>query len=500
MSIENSYTDIFTEFDESIFSDGSIDPVGLRIIWTSLGNAIFKNKLNTISTDIRYYTINLFHHYLIQKVRHKYEDELINIVGMQPYFNEQDLYDGIIIFLESLLTHVVHRINHTEGNTYITVPGTSKLAAIIAESPEDRRVKYLQIDRRAGILVRHLLLGIHGRHKGPFQQMGIFNKNNYYSQRSVWEEAGQLFAKAPWNTLTDSLEGIIKEYVFERTKTGIISAPVEDVVNHSLLEAYRNVLQEENFKETELINYWGNHLGLLEGAAHVLYSELRRTDNKTDFENIIKRAAEKGQPDDYKYIKAICAIEPLIARIEKTTNRLLQRGTNEIDSSSKEMTVLASDLAKTIATFSSTLSGFTKDASVSSADTKMMKNSIFTTLAKIDHVIFKINAYESMTTRKLKQEFSDHENCRLGKWYATTGIRDLGDAPSFKKLVSHHKLVHDMVFKNIEFIKNKDTVQENKTAIIENFEVMEVESERLFLVLEDIVNESKELIYNKVKH
>ena len=180
--------------------------------------------------------------------------------------------------------------------------------------------------------------------------------------------------------------------------------------------------------------------------------------------------------------------------------KTLQQGTNEIDSSSKEMTVLASDLAKTIATFSSTLNGFTKDASVSSADTKMMKNSIFTTLAKIDHVIFKINAYESMTTRKLKQEFSDHENCRLGKWYATTGIRDLGDAPSFKKLVSHHKLVHDMVFKNIEFIKNKDTVQENKTAIIENFEVMEVESERLFLVLEDMVNESKELIYNKVKH
>ena len=65
--LENTLDNIFTDYDESIFSDSSIDPMGLRIIWTSLGGKIFHNKLNTVSTDIKLYTLNLFHHYLIQK-------------------------------------------------------------------------------------------------------------------------------------------------------------------------------------------------------------------------------------------------------------------------------------------------------------------------------------------------------------------------------------------------------------------------------------------------
>jgi len=34
----NQYNYIFTEFEESIFSDGSNTPMRLRIIWTSLSN------------------------------------------------------------------------------------------------------------------------------------------------------------------------------------------------------------------------------------------------------------------------------------------------------------------------------------------------------------------------------------------------------------------------------------------------------------------------------
>jgi len=43
MVLENRLDNIFTSYDESIFSDGSIDPMGLRIIWTSLGNKILAN-------------------------------------------------------------------------------------------------------------------------------------------------------------------------------------------------------------------------------------------------------------------------------------------------------------------------------------------------------------------------------------------------------------------------------------------------------------------------
>src|SRR5688572_15702300 len=100
---ENSLSDIFTEPNDAIFSDGSIDPMGLRIIWTSMGNKIFGNRLNTISTDIRFFTLNLFHHSVIQACTRKYEEQFSTLVGNSPYNNSADLYDGLVIFLECLM-------------------------------------------------------------------------------------------------------------------------------------------------------------------------------------------------------------------------------------------------------------------------------------------------------------------------------------------------------------------------------------------------------------
>lgn len=345
MVLENTYTDIFTEFDESIFSDGSIDPMGLRIIWTSLGNAVFHNKLNTISTDIRYYTLNLFHHYVIQKAESRNEDILVNRVGKAPYFNKQDFDDGLVIFLESLLIHAVYRINN-RGRDF-TVPGISKLSGILAESPDDDRALFLTVDRRGGILVRHILLGIHGRHKGPFQQMEIFQQNDYYTNRSVWDETARLFDKNPWKALADELVNILEQRVFKATTTGkgMIKVPVESILNEPLLSLFEQILESKNFGEKEMITFWEKRLGLLEGAARILYDELResiRKDvEKVNYEWVIKAASEKGEPDFNKYIKAICAIEPLIARIEKMANRLLQRGTSEIDNALEKFTAMA---------------------------------------------------------------------------------------------------------------------------------------------------------------
>jgi methyl-accepting chemotaxis protein len=42
---------------------------------------------------------------------------------------------------------------------------------------------------------------------------------------------------------------------------------------------------------------------------------------------------------------------------------------------------------------------------------------VFMSLAKLDHVIWKVNTYLSAITKKEQFAFVDHHNCRLGKWY-----------------------------------------------------------------------------------
>lgn len=332
---ENSYTDIFTEYDDAIFSDGSIDPMGLRIIWTSLGNKIFQNKLNTISTDIRYYTLNLFHHYVIRQCESQFDDKMINLISRPPYNNRQDLHDGIIIFLESLLAHAVVAGNiDDEQPENSSVPGTAKLKGLINNRPTDKRVTHLSVDRKEGILVRHNLLGIHGRHKGPFQQMGIFNKSNYYQNLNFWDEASVLFDKSTWKSLANDLISIINAKILsiKNHASTPIKIKVSDVLSRDLISSYWQVLNNNNFKEKQFVSFWEKQLGILEGAAGILYKEFINAADRDDYESIIKSSSNKGSAETNKYLKAICKIEPLLTCIEKVINRLLKRGTSQINS------------------------------------------------------------------------------------------------------------------------------------------------------------------------
>jgi hypothetical protein len=50
-------------------------------------------------------------------------------------------------------------------------------------------------------------------------------------------------------------------------------------------------------------------------------------------------------------------------------------------------------------------------------DVNVMTDSIFMSLAKLDHVLWKVNTYLSVNMNEPAFDFVDHHNCRLGKWY-----------------------------------------------------------------------------------
>lgn len=326
---ENTLDNIFTDYDESIFSDGSIDPMGLRIIWTSLGSKIFHNKLNTISTDIRLYTLNLFHHYILQQCVAAEADNINRIIRKKPYFNKSDLFEGIIIFLENLLIHAAY--NHRDNS--LVVPGVNKLGTLKNNISKQSSVEKVVVSREKGILVRQYLLGIHGRHKGPFIQMGILNDNpeNAYSNQTVWKEAAAVFKHNPWRKAAAVLADLIKGRLLQpNNKPGVfIEYKVDDVLTPEVSAAYLSLLKREIYVDEVIRSFWLSRLGLNEGTAGILYkSYLNQQPGTVDYQQVIVSA---NRANEDPYLQAITAIEPLLTLIDKCINQILSSATTKID-------------------------------------------------------------------------------------------------------------------------------------------------------------------------
>lgn len=70
----------------------------------------------------------------------------------------------------------------------------------------------------------------------------------------------------------------------------------------------------------------------------------------------------------------------------------------------------------------------------------------FVEVAKIDHLVYKFQAYMVLMDRlhKNADDFSDHTSCRLGKWYYEgDGVSCFSQLPGYREMERPHKLVHD---------------------------------------------------------
>ena len=122
------------------------------------------------------------------------------------------------------------------------------------------------------------------------------------------------------------------------------------------------------------------------------------------------------------------------------------------------------------------------------SDNKHTNDRIFMTLAKLDHVIWKINTYLSAITQEEKFKFVSHENCRLGKWYEEgEGATYFKDTPSYKLLKPPHAIVHNATHKVFDVMKEEGELNFEKLIII--LTEMENGSDKVFSLLDKILHE-----------
>jgi hypothetical protein len=112
---------------------------------------------------------------------------------------------------------------------------------------------------------------------------------------------------------------------------------------------------------------------------------------------------------------------------------------------------------------------------------------LFMTLAKLDHILWKVNTYYSAVTHEEQFKFVDHHNCRLGKWYYEgDGKENFSKTSHYSKLETPHAIVHNGTHKVFDLM-----VQENVdfNLLTKAFEEMERGSDDVFSTLDQILHD-----------
>ena len=120
---------------------------------------------------------------------------------------------------------------------------------------------------------------------------------------------------------------------------------------------------------------------------------------------------------------------------------------------------------------------------------KQNRDRVFVTLAKLDHVIWKINTYLSIIQKEPVFSFVDSHNCRLGKWYYQgDGQKNFSHVMGYGELEAPHATVHNGTKEILDDLSAGKYDLDKFAAAIE---LMEKGSDGVFEFLDNILNRAR---------
>lgn len=120
-------------------------------------------------------------------------------------------------------------------------------------------------------------------------------------------------------------------------------------------------------------------------------------------------------------------------------------------------------------------------------DVALVSDSVFMSLAKLDHILWKTNTYLSMNEKEPVFEFVDHHHCRLGKWYDEgDGKQFFSSAESYRSLEKPHANLHGGTKIVFELLKDHPL---DYTKLTQAFHEIEENSVKVFSVLDKVDKE-----------
>lgn len=323
-------SDLLTEFDDRIGSELNLDPLGLLVIWSAYGQKIFRNRISSISNDVRNYTLNLFNHWVTKVL---VEDDAVlagkGLLNDKAYAgrgkDSTAFKQACMIYLENVFAFAM-----VEAQAHVSVEtagvlGISKARRLWEETQGNPRLLFSP-DARAHVLVRQNALGVSGRYKTPMVEMGFFDGGYDYAlpaSRPQWQKAqAQLFAQGK---PLARLQALVHEHLAElladvRRKPELNFTELPVALKQALVAAFRSPAWVGAYAR----DFWLGVTELDQGAPGALYEALKQEwlpDGQTlerQTEQVFALAAERVPlaADERDKLKRVQVLEPFLAELD----------------------------------------------------------------------------------------------------------------------------------------------------------------------------------------